>query len=127
MSPRPLLALADDDELHSEMLAAWLQRNGFDVVRFASGDALVSWAEAEGGAVDGIVLDVDMPGRDGITSYRHLRGIPIYAGTPAVFVTAEAGDALAERVAESGAHGMIAKDADLLPRLASWLSRTFGA
>jgi CheY-like chemotaxis protein len=126
MSSRPLLALADDDEHHSEMLSGWLQRQGYDVVRFASGDALVSWASSSGAepGVHAIVMDVDMPGRDGFESCRQLRTLPTYSATPTVFVSSLAGDGLDERAAEAGGSAFIRKDADLLATLASWLSNT---
>ena len=127
MSSRPLLALADDDDLHSEMLAVWLQLQGYDVVRFASGDALVSWAEASPAPADAVLLDVDMPGRDGFQSCRALRSIPIFRGTPTVFVSSLAGDGIADRVAEAGGDGMIRKDGEMLETLASWLSERLGA
>ena len=126
MSDRPTLALADDDEAHAEILASWLEMQGYAVVRFPSGDALVSWASDAGGGVDAFLLDIDMPGRDGFQSCLALRNIPIYAGTPTVFVSSLAGDGVSDRVAQAGGDAFIAKDAELLPRLTTWLSATLG-
>ena len=67
------LALADDDELHAELVGTWLEHQGFRVLRFPSGDDLLSWARGGDRRVDAFVLDVDMPGRDGIQSCRELR------------------------------------------------------
>ena len=80
MTDSPMLALADDDELHAELVCTWLEHQGFRVVHFPSGDDLISWASAGDRRVDAFVLDIDMPGRDGIQSSRELRALD---GTPA--------------------------------------------
>ncbi|HEX2205010.1 MAG TPA: response regulator [Longimicrobium sp.] len=125
MSPKTL-ALADDDEMLSELLASFLELEGYDVVRFPSGDALLSWASTSAGPVDAFLLDIDMPGRDGFQSCLALRDIPIYSATPTVFVSSMPAEEVRERVAASGASGMIAKDAEMLPRITTWLAQTLG-
>lgn len=112
------LALADDDELHAELVGAWLERQGFHVVRFASGDALLSWARAGERRVDAFVLDVDMPGRDGIQSCRELRALEGYARVPAVFVSSTS-----PRTARGTGLEFIRKDGEMFVRLSEWLSQ----
>jgi len=116
------LALADDDELHAELVTAWLEHQGFRVLCFGSGDALLSWAAAVPRRVDAFVLDVDMPGRDGVESCRELRALHGYAGVPAVFVSSAAPGYLPEEVAESRVQ-FIRKDGEMFVRLAVWLSQ----
>lgn len=118
------LALADDDELHTELVSAWLEHHGYRVVSFASGDELLQWAAGAERHVDAFVLDVDMPGRDGIQSHRELRALDSYAQVPAVFVTSTA-----QRVEEETVHStpggtlkFIRKDGQMLVRLHEWLS-----
>jgi CheY-like chemotaxis protein len=121
MTHYPTLALADDDELHAELVSAWLEHQGFRVLRFGSGDALLSWATAGPRQVDAFLLDLDMPGRDGVQSCRDLRALDPYARTPAVFVSA-AGDALPAEVAAEPVQ-FIRKDGQMFVRLAQWLSQ----
>lgn len=121
MTHYPTLALADDDELHAELVSAWLEHQGFRVLRFGSGDALLSWATAGPRRVDAFVLDVDMPGRDGVQSCRDLRALDGYARVPAVFVSAAAPDAVPDEVA-AGRVQFIRKDGEMFVRLAEWLS-----
>ena len=125
MDPKPTLALADDDDAHAELLSTWLRLRGFEVVRFPSGDELVSWASATEGSVDAFVLDVDMPGRDGFQSCRELRALPTYASTPTVFVTSLAGEGPERQAASAGGDAMIRKDAQMLGRLTLWLDNLF--
>ncbi|HET6233307.1 MAG TPA: response regulator [Longimicrobiaceae bacterium] len=121
MPLKPTLAIADDDALQSELLAAWLEQHGYDVLRFDSGDSLVSWASDTPSYVDAFLLDIDMPGRDGFQSCIDLKSIAIYSGTPAVFVSSVCPETVTERVSAAGGSWMVRKDADLLPRLTSWL------
>lgn len=123
MSSPVTLAIADDDALQTELLATWLELLGHTAIRFDSGDHLVAWASTAPRAVDGFVLDVDMPGRDGIESCRELRRLPAYASTPAVFVTSLGAETVSERVSTVGA-AMVPKDGEMLPRLASWIAET---
>lgn len=116
------LALADDDELHAELVSAWLEHQGVRVLRFGSGDALLSWASAGQRRVDAFVLDVDMPGRDGVQSCRDLRALDGYARVPAVFVSAAAPNAVPDEVA-AGRVQFIRKDGEMFVRLAEWLSQ----
>jgi DNA-binding response OmpR family regulator len=115
------LALADDDELHAELVGAWLEHQGFRVLRFESGDALLSWASAGPRQVDAFVLDVDMPGRDGVQSCRELRALDPYARVPAVFVSSAAPGSVPDEVAETRVQ-FIRKDGEMFVRLAEWLS-----
>lgn len=122
---RPLVALADDDELHSEVVTMWLDRHGFEVVRFGTGDELLAWAQ--GGPPsrpDALLLDVEMPGRDGFQVHQELRRITDFSATPTIFVSGIAPERLAQRAREVGAQASLQKDEYLLPRLSAWLTAT---
>lgn len=121
MTHAPTLALADDDELHAELVTAWLEHQGFRVLRFGSGDALLSWAAAGPRQVDAFVLDVDMPGRDGVQSCRELRALDGYARIPAVFVSSASPEAVPDEVARERVQ-FIRKDGEMFVRLAEWLN-----
>jgi CheY-like chemotaxis protein len=121
MTHYPTLALADDDELHAELVGAWLEHQGFRVLRFGSGDALLTWASGGPRQVDAFLLDVDMPGRDGVQSCRELRALDGYARTPAVFVSSASPETVPDEVAASRVQ-FIRKDGEMFVRLAEWLS-----
>jgi two-component system, OmpR family, response regulator len=61
---------------------------------------------------DLIILDVMMPGMDGIETYRRLRAIPMLAETPIVFMTAKAMKHETDRYRALGAADVIAKPFD---------------
>jgi CheY-like chemotaxis protein len=119
-----LLAVADDDEVVAELVSTWLEHRGFRVLRFGSGDALLAWAASAPVTVEAVVLDVDMPGRDGYQSCRELRTLPSYARVPAVFVSSGPPGAVPAGLRSGTGDELIGKDAEMLDRLSSWLDRT---
>lgn len=121
METRPTIALADDDVVLADLVTAWLEHSGYDVVRFDSGDAIVAWAREAQVSVDAFLLDIDMPGLDGFESCRALGEIPHFAGTPKLFVSSMPAEVLADRVADAGGASLLRKDSNLLPRLTEWL------
>lgn len=123
MTESRTLALADDDEMHAELVSVWLEHQGYRVLRFPSGDDLLAWATAAAGPrPDGFVLDIDMPGRDGIQSCRELRALDGYAGVPAVFVSATSPRARLEQAADTGSVQFIRKDGEMFVHLGAWLA-----
>jgi CheY-like chemotaxis protein len=126
MPNRPLIAFADDDPDQGHLLSTWLTRRGCHVVPFSTGDDLVDWASATAPPVNAVVLDAEMPGRDGIECYRVLRALPAFATVPIVFVTGAAPETHA-RAFDAGAGSVIAKDGGMLRRLGAWLDEALGA
>ncbi len=119
---RPRVLVADDDGSLRRMLARTLEAEGFEVaLAVDGGDAL---AQAERAAPDVIVLDVAMPGVDGLAACRRLRAKGL--GTPILMLTAR--DAVSDRVAglEAGADDYLVKPfavAELVARLGALLRR----
>jgi two-component system response regulator MprA len=115
--------VVDDDPPLRRMLARTLLAEGYDVTVAADGGAAL--VEAERTAPDVIVLDVAMPGLDGLTVARRLRskGVP----TPILMLTAR--DAVPDRVAglEAGADDYLVKPfavAELVARLRALTRRS---
>lgn len=67
---KQILIVDDDAEIRS-LLADYLQRNGFRVFSLPDGRGL--WREIEERAIDLVVLDLMMPGTDGLSLCRTLR------------------------------------------------------
>ena len=78
----------------------------------------------QGLAVDAVLMDVHMPGMDGITATRKLRGED-YAG-PIIALTANAMSTARARCLEAGCDDFVAKPidrAELLQKIANWIDR----
>lgn len=71
MTETPHLLLVDDERSIREPLATYLQRQGFRVTQAA--DAAAARTRLAAYAIDLIVLDIMMPGEDGLSLCRHVR------------------------------------------------------
>jgi two-component system response regulator MprA len=121
MSPVAVL-LVDDDASIRRMLERTLTAEGYDVAAVADGGAAM--AAVERSVPDAIVLDVAMPGLDGLAVTRRLRGKGL--AVPILLLTAR--DALEERVAglDAGADDYLVKPfeaRELAARLRALLRR----
>ena len=100
--------VCDDERDVREMLQEYLQRRGFNVVVSANAEELRETVASQ--EVDLIILDIKMPGEDGLTALRSLRADnPV----PVVMLTA-AGDVV-DRILglEMGADDYLGKPVDL--------------
>ncbi|PPK65463.1 response regulator [Actinokineospora auranticolor] len=76
--------VVDDDEDVRDLVARWLRADGHDVLA-VDGGALALAAIERHGLPQVAVLDVDMPGMDGVDLLRQLRRADRYL--PALFIT----------------------------------------
>ena len=81
----PHILLVDDERSIREPLAHYLSRGGVRVTKAA--DAAAAREALAGGAVDLILLDVMMPGEDGLSLCAHVRAT---SGIPVILLTARA-------------------------------------
>ena len=100
-----MVLVVDDDAPIRRMLVRTLTAEGFEAT--ASPDGGAALAAIEGSAPDVLVLDVSMPGLDGLEVCRRVRAKGL--GFPVLLLTAR--DAVAERVAglEAGADDYLVK------------------
>lgn len=125
---RPRVFLADDDEMHSEMMAVYLGFEGFEVVQFPSGDDLIAWSERTTGDpdIDALLLDVEMPGRDGFDTRKALQADPRFRDVPTLMVSGMCPETLESRARAAGVSALC-KDAEVLARVSAWLGSAVAA
>jgi two-component system phosphate regulon response regulator OmpR len=116
------IAVVDDDARIRDLLRRYLTQEGFDVVQAEDGKALTRILLRE--AVDLIVLDLMMPGEDGLSICRRLRAAS--DRTPIIMLTAKGEDV--DRIVglEVGADDYLAKPfnpRELLARIHAVLRR----
>jgi DNA-binding response OmpR family regulator len=78
--------LAVDDEIISRKAIAHALEKA-RLSSFCMGDPLKAFSLLAENNFDLVILDVDMPGMDGIEFCRQMRALPRYADTPVIFVT----------------------------------------
>ncbi|GGC16149.1 response regulator [Pseudoduganella buxea] len=118
------IAIVDDDREIRELLATYLRKHGFKVSLAADGRQLHALLEHD--AIDLVVLDLMMPGEDGLAVCRTLRA-GRHQGLPILMLTAR--DEEADRILglEMGADDYLTKPfaaRELMARIRSVLRRT---
>lgn len=88
---RQRVLVVEDNEAIRSLLAVLLQRRGYDVVQVAHGEAALAAAADD---FDVVLLDVGLPGMNGLEVCRRLRSQSATADIPIILLTgrAEPGD-----------------------------------
>jgi CheY-like chemotaxis protein len=113
--------IVDDDRDTREMYGKYLEHAGLHVITVPNGKRALAAAKAQ--HPDVIVMDLSMPGMDGLTAARHLKSSPETADIPIIALTAAITSREAARAA--GCDGYLAKPC--LPDLLLWEVRALFA
>lgn len=115
--------LVVDDEVGAlTLIGIMLERGGFEVLK--ARDAYVALEVLEKESPTLIILDVMMPGMNGIELCRKIRAIPKFETTPIVILSARGDPASVELGMEAGANDYLQKPIlhhDLLTKIRSIL------
>jgi len=103
----PLVLLVEDNEVSSEALVSYLEFLGCRVVAAASGAEALDLVTAH--RPDLVLMDIQLPGMDGLEVTRRLRLDPRFVSTPIIAVTALAMPGDRERCLAAGATEYISK------------------
>src|SRR3954471_2887402 len=106
--------IVEDDPHIAELLRMHLCDDGFTVVHAADGDT--GLRELEGGSWDAVVLDVMLPGVDGLEICRRARAMPRY--TPIIITSARSSEVHRILGLELGADDYLAKPFSVLELVA---------
>lgn len=102
--------VVEDNVLNLKLFRTLLEINGYDVL--AAATAQEGIAAAGEHLPDLLLMDVQLPGMDGLEATRILKGNPATAGIPVIAITAYAMPGDAERCRSAGCSGYIAKPVD---------------
>ena len=118
-SPPPLagrtVLVVEDYAINRAIMVNQLRGNGARVLEAADGDAAVARATEPG--LDLVLMDIQMPGKDGITAIQEIRQLPAGARLPILGFTASADKPTHQRIRAAGADGVLTKplsEADLV-------------
>ncbi len=118
-----VLIIDDEDDVRSVANMSLALVGGMEVMEAGSGESGLAAAAAE--QPDFILLDMMMPGMDGIDTLAALRAQVSTKTIPVVFLTAKAMSSEVQRLRELGAKGIITKPFDPMT-LASELRAILG-
>ena len=103
----PLIHIVDDDDTVRRLLTILMEKEGFRVV--AHRDGLTALEQSPALQPDLVLLDVAMPGMDGITLCRHLRQLDSYRQVPILMLTGLSDDGTVAAAYAAGATDYIPK------------------
>jgi CheY-like chemotaxis protein len=112
----PIILLVEDNELNRDMLSRRLSRKGFDVECAIDGRQCMDYLES--GRPDLILMDINLPGRDGYELTREIRANPDRASIPVIALTAHAMSGDREKSLAAGCDDYDTKPVDLQRLLA---------
>ncbi len=115
MSPTPLVLVVEDNEVNQLLTASVLEREGFAVDLARTSIEAMELLRVR--TPDVILMDVQLPGMDGLAFTRKLKADPATAHITVVAVTAHAMAGDREQTLAAGCAGYISKPID---------TRTFG-
>lgn len=104
------ILVVDDDALFLELAASLLDSLGYKSLQFAmNADEAFAQIERAGQPFDCFLLDIQMPGMDGIELCQHIRDMETYRHTPIVMLTAMTEKHYVDRAFQAGASDYITK------------------
>ena len=80
------IMVVDDEKEIRDLLSIYLVEDGYDVIAAASGEEAIDLAQSEEPLV--ILMDVKMPGIDGVETCKRLKGAERTKSIPVIMVTA---------------------------------------
>ena len=98
----PTILVVEDFEDTRLLMKFWLEKKGYRIVEAVDGGKAVEVALRE--APDLIIMDVEMPGMDGLTATRNMRQLESLRHVPIITVSAYAADQYRAAALEAGSN-----------------------
>jgi two-component system cell cycle response regulator DivK len=109
--PGEQILLVEDNEKNMKLLRDVLQARGYRTLQATSGEDAVVLAQTGDAAL--VLMDVQLPGIDGVESLAQLRRDERTSAIPVIALTAQAMDGDRERFLAAGFDGYISKPVDI--------------
>lgn len=111
MSARILVV--EDNDMNMQLVEFLLEEGGFDIVKAASGEEALEITRSAVGAPDLILMDIHLPGMDGLSVVRAMKTDDRTRRVPILALTAHAMRGDKDRFLEAGCDGYISKPIDV--------------
>jgi CheY-like chemotaxis protein len=106
-----VILLAEDNEENVNLFVAYLSLKGYRLVVANNGQMAIDLANQT--RPDVILMDIQMPGMDGLEAIQRIRQQPEFADTPIIALTALAMSGDRERCLAAGANDYLSKPVKL--------------
>jgi CheY-like chemotaxis protein len=120
MNEKTKILLVEDNQMNSHLTEFVLERDGFGVIIVTTAEEALATVHRE--KPDLILMDIQLPGMDGLEATRILKSNPGTAEIPIVAITAHAMQGDEERIIAAGCEGYIPKPINTW-KLGAMLSR----
>ncbi|HVR40014.1 MAG TPA: response regulator [Thermoanaerobaculia bacterium] len=112
--------VVEDNDMNMQLVEYLLEEGGYDIVKATSGEeALAITRDAASVAPDLILMDIHLPGMDGLSVVREMKTSTRTQRVPILALTAHAMRGDKDRFLEAGCDGYISKPIDVKTFLAS--------
>jgi DNA-binding response OmpR family regulator len=105
----PLIVCIDDEETNLEILEIHLKKSGLENKIFSVPELGLEFIKANADKIDVVILDIMMPGLDGITLLKNLKADAKTAKIPVIMQTAMTGEQKTVEGIEAGAYYYVTK------------------
>lgn len=106
-----LVLIIEDNEKNLKLARDLLQYHGFRTIEAVDAETGLQLASSSGPGV--ILMDIELPGMDGVTALERLRADPEIAGITVVAFTASVMPVDRDRFSRAGFNGIIVKPIDV--------------
>ena len=106
-----LVLIIEDNEKNLKLARDLLQYHGFHTIEAVDAETGLQLASSSGPGV--ILMDIELPGMDGVTALERLRADPEIAGIAVVAFTASVMPVDRDRFSRAGFDGIIVKPIDV--------------
>jgi CheY-like chemotaxis protein len=110
--------VVEDNDMNMQLVEYLLEEGGYQIVKAASGEDALSIARS-GDPVDLILMDIHLPGIDGLSVVREMKTDARTKAIPILALTAHAMRGDRDRFLEAGCDGYISKPIDVKTFLTS--------
>jgi CheY-like chemotaxis protein len=108
---RKTILVVDDNDLNLKLFTVVLGRAGYRVLTAESGEEGLEIARRE--IPNAVLMDVKLPGIDGLEATRRMKADPALAPIPVVAVTAWAGEEDRQRALSAGCSQFVTKPVEM--------------
>ena len=106
-----LILIVEDNEKNMKLARDLLTYHGFEIAEATSAEDGLAIARERMPKL--VLMDIQLPGMDGVTALAHLRSDPVTAAVPVVAMTASVMKEDRERFEKAGFDGFIMKPIDV--------------